>query len=384
MITILHLSHVINRYDFIDVVIRHADRSRFRMLAATFTDEGSIRPGSAEYRVTNLDVHRRADWPRSLIRLSRLLSKEAVDIVHTHHFDPTFVGVLAASLGRRPRLVIGRHYSDALYQLRPGWKRWAYLAVEGVCNRAAARIIAPSSMIQSILVERQRVPSGKVVQIPYGFDFSKHHLSDPDAPPRLRMELGLNGKLVIGTFSRLNADKGHTYLFQAFMSLRERWPELRLLLVGEGNARRELEEEVRARGLTGQVILTGWHQDVIDLMAMVDVVVQPSLHEAFSQVMVEALAMGKPLVFSDVSGVRDVVRHRWNGMIVPRRDHEALAAAIAELLERPEIARAMGERGRELVRRELDIRTVVERYESTYLEALGRRTTGVSGAVSVR
>lgn len=384
MITVLHLSHIINRYDFIDVVIRHADRSRFRMLAATFTDEGSIRPGSAEYPVTNLEVRRRADWPRGLIRLSRLLSKEAVDIVHTHHFDPTLVGTLATGFGHHQRLVIGRHYSDALYQLTPWWKRRAYLGVEGVCNRAAARIVAPSSMIWRILVERQGVLHEKVVQIPYGFDFAKHRISGPDAPSRLRQELGLDGKLVIGSFSRLNADKGHTYLFRAFARLQARWPELRVLLVGEGTARRELEDEVRARGLTGSVLFTGWRRDVMDLMAMVDIVVQPSLHEAFSQVMIEALALGKPLIFSDASGVRDVVRHRWNGMIVPQKDHEVLADAIAELLERLEAARLMGERGCEFVRRELDIRTLIGRYESTYLEALGQHLVRIRDATLAR
>lgn len=384
MITVLHLSTVINRYDFIDVVIRHADQMKFRMLGATFTDGEFATPCWTEYPVTNLVVRGRTDFPRAVIRLRRLLRTEAVDVLHTHHFDPMLVGALATGFGRRPRLVIGRHYSDALYQLTPGWKRRTYLALESFCNRAAARIIVPSAMVRAILVERQRVPAAKVVQIRYGFDFAKYRVSNPAAPSRLRQELGLDGKLIIGSFSRLNVDKGHTYLFQALAHLRERWPELRLLLVGEGSARRELEQEVRDRRLTGEVLFMGWRRDVVDLMAMVDIVVQPSLHEAFSAVMVEALAMGKPLVFADASGVRDVLRHRWNGMVVPQRDHEALAAAIAELLERPEIARAMGERGRELVRRELDIRTVVERYESTYLEALGRRTTGVSGAVSVR
>lgn len=384
MITVLHLSHIINRHDFIDVVIRHADQSRFRMLAVTFTNGGPVTPGSAEYPVTNLGVRSRADYPRAVIRLWRLLRAEKVDVLHTHHFDPTLVGTLATGFGHHQRLVIGRHYSDALYQLGPWWKRRAYLAIESVCNNAATRVIAPSSMIRSILVERQGVSSGKVVHIPYGFDFSKHQLLSPDAPSQLRQELGLDGKLVIGTFSRLNADKGHTYLFRALARLRERWPELYLLLVGDGNARQELEDEVRVRGLTGNVLFTGWRSDVVDLMAMVDLVVQPSLHEAFSQVMVEALAMGKPLVFADASGVRDVVRHRWSGMIVPQRDHEALTTAIAELLEHPEAARVMGERGRKFVRYELDIHKLVERYETTYLEALGQRTVGMPGAVFAR
>lgn len=384
MITVLHLSHIINCHDFIDVVIRHADRSRFRMLAATFTDEGTAKPGSVEYPVMNLGVHNRADLPRAIVRLRRLLREKAVDILHVHHFDPTLVGTLAIALGCSSRLVVGRHYSDALYQLTPAWKRWTYLSIERLCNCLASRIIAPSSMIQSLLVKRQRTPSWKVVQIPYGFDFSKHQLSDPTIPLRLRRELGLEGKPVIGSFSRLNVDKGHTYLLQAIARLLDRWADLCLLLVGDGNARQKLEQEVRTLGLSTHVIFAGWRRDVVELMAMVDIVVQPSLHEAFSQVMVEALAMGKPLIFADVSGVRDVLRHQWNGIVVPQRDAEALAVWISELLSDPEAARALGERGRESVRRELDIRTLVGRYESTYLKAFGQHLVRTRDATLAR
>ncbi|MBI4342990.1 MAG: glycosyltransferase [Candidatus Omnitrophica bacterium] len=371
MITVLHLSHCLNRYDYIDAVIRHADPAQFRMLAATLTDDGSVRPGAAPYPVTVLGVRARTQWPAAAAALRRLCRSERVDVVHTHNLDSTAIGAFAALGIRRVRLVIGRHYADALYQLRPAWKCRALLALEGWCNRRAARLIAPSSMVRAILVERQRVPARRVAQIPYGFDFAKHQAS-VDAPARLRRELGLEGAAVLGSFSRLNADKGHADLLRAFARLQPGRPTLRLLLVGEGNVRPRLEALARELGVQERVRFAGWRADVIDLMAMADVVAHPSLHEAFSQVMVEALAMGKPLVITDVSGVADVVRDGWNGLIVPKADPAALAAAVTRLLDHPEEAAAMGARGRARVRRELDIHVIITQYEAVYRNVMGQ------------
>ncbi len=384
MITILHLSHIINRSDFIDVVIRHADRARFRMLAAVFSSSGSVKPGECGYSLADLGIKSRRDFLAGFRRLARLLRERPVDILHVHHLDPMLLGAVVTRLGRSPRLVIGRHYSDALHQLRPAWKRRAYLMLEQICNHAASRIIVPASMIRALLVDRQRVPPSKVVQIPYGFDFAKHRISSPDAPAILRGEFGLEGLQVLGSFSRLNVDKGHTYLLEALERLCERWPGVRLVLVGDGNARRELEREVLARKLSDRVVFAGWRWDVVDLMAMVDIVVQPSLHEAFSQVVVEALAMGKPLVFSDVSGARDVLRQGWNGMIVPPKNVSALEAAIEELLANLGEARAMGERGRDYVRCQFDIHSVVGQYESVYEEVFRGQTAMLTGTAPSR
>lgn len=369
MITILQCSHVLNRGDYIDAVIRHADPSAFRMLAAVLTDEGSVRPGEAAYPVTHLDVRSRFQWPAAAARLRRLCRAQRVDILHTHNVDSAVIGALATK-GTRTRLVIGRHYSDALYQL-PRWRRGLFLGLEGWCNRRAARIIAPSSMVRAILVERQGVPAARVAQIPYGFDFAKHEVSAPDVPARLRRELGLEGLTVLASFSRLNADKGHAELLRAFVRLQAARPALRLLLAGDGNVRPRLEALARELGVQERVRFAGWRQDVIDLMVMADLVVHPSHHEAFSQVMVEALAMGKPLVITDVSGVRDVVQDGRSALVVPPADPGALAEAITRLLERPEEAAAMGARGREQVRRELDIRAIVRRYEAMYRDVAG-------------
>src|SRR5262249_19194528 len=142
---------------------------------------------------------------------------------------------------------------------------------------------------------------------------------------RVRTELGLEGRFVLGNFARLHEEKGQRVLIEALASLRPRYPQLTLVVVGEGPERGALEAQVRDCGLDDRVRFLGWRHDAMMLMAAVDVVVQPTLQEAFSQVMAEALWMGKPLVITDVSGAPDIIRDGRNGLLVPRGNAPALA-----------------------------------------------------------
>jgi glycosyltransferase involved in cell wall biosynthesis len=122
---------------------------------------------------------------------------------------------------------------------------------------------------------------------------------------------------------------------------------------------------VRESQLQAQVHFLGWRTDALDLMAAADVVVQPTLHEAFSQVMVEAMALGRPLVISNVSGVEDVVRHAETGLVVPPGDSDGLVQAIRRVSHREEAERIGGNAMR-AVRDLLDIRTIAPQFEALY------------------
>ena len=144
-------------------------------------------------------------------------------------------------------------------------------------------------------------------------------------------------------------------------------PGIRVLLVGEGPERPVLEAAVSELGLKAHVVLAGWRTDPVDLLAAVDIVVQPSTEECFSQAMVEAMAVGKPLVMTDVSGARDAISNGRNGVLVPPGDADAIAVALRTLLDDPKLARRLGEAAQAHVRASLDIRSVVRQYEECYL-----------------
>jgi glycosyltransferase involved in cell wall biosynthesis len=364
VIRVLHFADLINRDDFIHNVISHVDPTEFEMTAATLHARGTLNADPSPLAlVHDLDCAQRKRYALAAWRLRRLIARREVDLLHTHHYEPAVVGVLA-TLGTRVPLVIGRHYSDAIYQLSRGARRRAYLGVEALCNRRAAAIVAPSLAVARVLRD-QGVDPGKVEVIPYGFDFGRFGARDPAAVARVIEDWPPGPGLRIVTVARLHAEKGHRYLLQALQTLAREKVKATWLIVGDGPERQALETDVRERGMGESVRFAGWRTDVLDLLAAADVVVQPTLHEAFSQAMIEAMALGRPLVISDVSGVEDVVEDGRSGLVVPPRDAGALVAALRRLSD-PEVARAVGQAAQARVRSRLDIREIVRKLEELY------------------
>ena len=373
MIRVLQFADVINRYDFMDALVQRTDRGRFVIGVCVRTSESYFEAPVYPRDTPQWTLNGISRWeiPRAAFQLARLLRRWGADILHAHHYDQAVIGLLATWLYPGTKLVVGRHYSDAIYRSSRGWKRKALLAVEQAVNRAAARIVVPSSYIAEIVSGWQKVPPGKVDRVPYGFVAEKYAAPRPSDVRCVREELGLAGRFAVGTFGRLHEEKGQRFLVRAMAEVRARDPDVILLVVGEGSERAALERQIKATGLGDRVRLLGWRRDTMVLMAAVDAVVQPTLQEAFSQVMAEALWMGKPLVITDVGGVTDVIRDGENGLLVPKADPNALAGAVARLVADAPLRARLGAAGRAYVEEQLTIEKIIPMYEQVYLRAMG-------------
>lgn len=368
---VMQFAGVINRYDFIDNVIRHADPSKFHMMACTFTAKSNIEPPAYDDEAIPhflLDVTRRAQYPLAIVRLARLLRREDVDLIHTHHFDEAFIGVVAAQLSGRTRAVVARHYHDEVYLLTKGLKRWAMLRVEAFCYRRATAMTTPSSQIKRLLVDRQKVPAEKISAIPLPFDFSAARYANCDNQEvrRIRTQMGLEDYFVIGNFGRHHPLKGQVYLLRAFAVITREFPRARLLMVGDGPQHEVLRDLVQELGIAPKVIFTGWRRDAAKLMSVVDVIAHPSLHESFSQIMVEALVHQRPLIITRVAGPMDYMEDGRTAILLPTGDVHVLSEALRWVIEHPDEARQMGERGRDYVLREFTVEKVIPAYEACY------------------
>jgi glycosyltransferase involved in cell wall biosynthesis len=374
VLRVLQFADIVNRHDFIDIIVRHADPSRFHIGVCVRTKHSNIAtpvysPATPYWVIEGLS---RYSIPYAALRLARLLRKWDADILHTHHYDQALIGLLATRIHKKTRLILGRHYSDAVITRPAGVKRRLLLAIEQATNRASTRIIVPSHFIMDILTKRQGVNSDKIDLIPYGFDSEKYKPPDSESIARIRNEMGLEGHFSIGTFARLHPEKGHRFLLQAIASLKHKLPNLLAVFLGEGMERTAINKQILDEGLQHHVRLLGMRRDAVPvIMAALDAVVQPTLHEAFSQVMIEALWMRKPLVITDVSGVRDVIRNGENGLIVPPGDASALAEAIELVAANSSLCRKLGEGGRAFVESGLKIERIIRQYEQAYLRAMG-------------
>lgn len=372
MIRVLQFADIVNRYDFIDTIVQHADPSMFELGVCVRSAHHNIaEPVYAAHTPRwVLNGTSRSTVPAAAWKLSRILREWKADILHAHHYDQAFIAWLATRLYPKTRLILGRHYSDSIYRLPPGAKQRALLGVERTVNNAAARIIVPSAYIVEILTKRQGVKSEKIDLVHYGFEPEKYTAPQAIEIEQIKRDLKLEGRFVIGNFSRLHEEKGQRFLLHALATLKQQIPNIMLLVVGEGEERTALEKQVRESGLSDVVQLLGWRRDAMAIMAAVDAVVQPTLQEAFSQVMVEALWMRKPLVITDVSGAPDIITHGENGLLVSRGNADELALAITHLARDENLRQRLGEAGRAYVEEHLVIDKVIKRYEQSYLRAM--------------
>jgi len=370
-INILEFADLINKDDFIDTIIRFSDKTLFHIDVCTRGKPPNIaKPFFAEEsRVFEFKKSGKLAVFSTAWKLSRLLRKWEVTLLHAHHFDQIIIGWLATRLYGKTKLVIGRHYSDSIYRMPDGIKKRIYFWLEKKANLAAERIIVPSKFIKDILVNRQKINEGKVDVIYYALNPDKYILPESKSIDELRVELGLDGKFVISTFARLHEEKGHRYLVEAIDSVREKVKGLRVLFVGEGPERRKLEELIQRYKLQDIILITGWRQDVLNLMQLSDIVVQPTLQEAFSQVMCEAMILGKPLVMSNVSGAVDLIENGKSGMIVDKGNPDKLAEAILKLYDDPILSNEMGKNANDRIKKLLPINEVIKQYEISFLKA---------------
>jgi glycosyltransferase involved in cell wall biosynthesis len=305
----------------------------------------------------------RTGYPSALVTLARFLRRERVDVLHTHLFEPSMVGLLAGVLARTPVRVTTRHYSN--YHTRIG-KRW-HVRADRLCNQMSHAIIAVSQHTADHIVEEEATRREKVHVILNGIDFSRVRVSDPSAPARLRRDLEAADRPLLLLPGRLHPEKGQSYLFRALPLLRPQLLRTPLVLVaGGGSFEAAYRAEVTSLGCDDMVRFLGFRRDLPDLMAAADLVLLPSVAEAFGLVLAEALYLGIPVVATRVGGIPEIVSDGIDGILVPPADSGALAKAITGLLSDEPRRLKLSGAGRAKVIERFRFEDMVRRYEQLY------------------
>lgn len=214
--------------------------------------------------------------------------------------------------------------------------------------------------------------SRRMEVIPNGIDLDHYRQGSGAAEgERLRSSLGLsNSDYVIGICAILRPEKNHVQLVDALGLLRQRGIRARALMIGDGETRPAVEARARKRGLEGDVLITGMQADVRPYLSACDVVVLCSVAvETFSLAALEAMALGKPVVHSDVGGAIDMIVPDVNGYLFPAGDTGALAARLTQLADRDRRS-LLGRNARERVERLYSDKIMADRYEQTLLSIM--------------
>jgi glycosyltransferase involved in cell wall biosynthesis len=302
-----------------------------------------------------------------LSRLGEFMAHWHPDVVNAHLFRSTMI---AAPLARWHRI---RGVVET-YHGREGWRqrglRGQFLVDRAVC-RCVDAVIAVSEAARRFLIEGKGYPEKKIVVVPNGRDLSAF---TPGVHREAgRKELGLDDAVpLVGVVGRLEHQKGHTYLFDAWPAVVRDFPDARLLVVGDGSLRPSLERRARALGIADNVIFTGFRADVARLLDTMDALALPSLYEGMPLTAIEASAMARPVVATAVDGTPEVVDDDVTGYLVPPADPRALGRALARVLGDRERAAAMGRAGRHRVLERFGLDGQVEATARVYRRAVTR------------
>ncbi len=300
-----------------------------RSLGGDFEDEG--------IRVIRLEADGRFDL-RSISRLAGLVAKERPDILHTHLPRADIAGACRRLLHPSVPWVCSVH--DIHDNSWSG--RWTLPLFNFIWPRAD-RVIAISHAVKDWLIKERAVPDEKVSVIHYGIEPERFSLSQSD----LKRQWALDDKLVIGTIGRLEPRKGYDCLLHAIAELKKIVPGVSLVIAGHDpwGYGKELESLIDRLNLRKEVRLVGFQSDIAAFLSAIDVFAFATQSEGFGQVVIEAMAAGKPVVASKIAPLTEIIREGETGFLVPRDDPRAMANAIAWLFTHPEQAQEMGKHG---------------------------------------
>lgn len=290
-------------------------------------------------------------------QIGRLLRKGNYDILHTHTSHAHSIGLLARLFGKVKGMAVSRRVDF------PIKSRFKYKFFD-------VQYIAVSEAIKRVMMDGG-VSEKKIDVVRSCIDLSR---LDNAPIADIRADLGISkDAVVIGNIAHMADHKGQIYLIRAALIVKNKYPDTKFVVVGDGELRKELEAEVRRLGLDGIVIFTGFRKDIASFLASFDIFAFPSHMEGLGTSLLDAMVMKKPIVSTIAGGIPEVVKDGISGILVPPREPEALARAIIRLIEDPGLRLKYGNAGRRIVEENFTVDRVVDGTLAVYKRMLGKR-----------
>ena len=304
-----------------------------------------------------LPLENKAFWVmlKTARKLALIIKKENIDIVHGRSRVPAWVGFMATRQAKATFITTAHgHYSRHIFGYMMGWGKYT---------------IVPSSVIGKHMIEDFGVPLENIRVIPRSVDLEKYIFKGlKERNPK---------ELLVGVIGRVTPIKGQLYFLKALASVLRSLPYVKAWIVGgvspgKDNYMEELEVWIRRLGLSEAVTFLGNRRDIPEILAKLDCLVMPSIaEESFGRVIVEAQAIGVPVVATKVGGVVEIIEDNKDGLLVYPRDHEGLSEALLKILKDPGFAKGLVGNARKKVQEKFSLEKMGEDTVKVYEEALG-------------
>jgi glycosyltransferase involved in cell wall biosynthesis len=309
----------------------------------------------------------------ALRKLEKILREQKPGLVHTHSGKAGILGRLAAKRAGVP-VIVHHVHGPSFGNFQGAAANFVFTAAERHAAQVTDHFFCSAGAMTRLYLAAGIGRPEMFTRIFSGFKLEPF-LNAPN-DPALRKKLGLEeNHFVIGKIGRIFKLKGHADLLAAFAKILPQVPHARLLFVGDGSLRGEIEGQIRARGLDGKVVFTGLVPpgEVARHVGIMDCLAHLSWREALSRALPQALAAGKPVVAYDFDGADEICLEGETGFIVRTGDIDAAAQRLAQLAHDPELRTKLGRRGQTFVRENFSVEKMVDDQYNVYLKLAAER-----------
>lgn len=301
----------------------------------------------------------------SMLRVSSWLKKNRIHIVHAHAHPAGYLGRTAAFIAGNIGLIYHVHTMPLDLLVRHHIK-------ESVLGLITDKILCISNSTRDYLITKQFHVKNKIEVLYNGVDIP----SSTKFIEKAKCLVGLDGNCypIIGIVASLTDNKGHASLLLAFGEIIKEYPKARLLIIGDGPEMPNLLELAAKLGIQNHVVFCGVQQDVFPYLAYLDIFVLSSIYrEGLPCTIIEAMAMGKPVVASNLHGIPEAVQDNVNGLLFPPGDSSSMANALLRLARDPKMSRTFGEIGKKIYLEKFTFAQMMRRLEEIYVEIARNR-----------
>jgi glycosyltransferase involved in cell wall biosynthesis len=342
------------------MILKKYDKRKLYPLVCSLSDKGEIGKEIEDSGIEVIPLNKlkhRFDW--TIVKeIYHLIKIRDIKIVRTHQYHANLYGRLAAWLAKVPCIVASIHNVFTID------RKLHRRMINRFLARFTDKVVAVSETIKRDILKYDGLRVDKVTVINNGIDTDRLLNMDGNV---IRTEFNIFPDVpVIGTIGRLTFQKGQKYLIEAVSKIKEKFPRIMLLIVGDGLIKDELQNYAKILGINEHVIFTGSRRDVPALLAAMDIFVFPSLWEGLPNALIEAMAASKTIIATDIPPIREIFNTEKIGILIPARDSNAIASSIELLLYDKTLAETFGKSAQERAFSHFNINTTVDKYTTLF------------------
>lgn len=294
----------------------------------------------------------------AILRLKEALKRDRINLIHAHGFKATILGLIAGKQIGVPIIVTGHLWTRENRRLK------CYAWLEARFMKLADRVIAVSESVKLDMIE-MGLRQSRIIVVHNGISLNEY--SPTTSGHELRHRLGLDSHTkLIGTLARIVHSKGIKYLIDAGFKVIKNDPKIEMLIAGDGQMAKEMIDYVRSVGLASKIHFVGFQPESFELLKILDVFVLPSLAEGLPMTILEAMAVGTPVIATSVGGTPEIILHLENGVLVKPRDSLGLGTAIEMILNNTKLTKKIVTNAKVTVEKYFSTPTMANKYISIY------------------